>query len=152
MASSSNHDITVLNGLIETTLDSAYGYDEAARDARDPRFKTLFGRRAIERKQVTADLQNEVRRLGVAPERDGTILGRAHRVFLNLKSAIGGSDQGVVTEVEAGEDHIKAKYEMALADADLSAPARDLVQHAYRSVKAGHDEMSDLKHALERAS
>ena len=75
MASSSNHDITVLNGLIETTLDSAHGYDEAAKDARTPGFKTLFGRRAIERKQVTLELQNEVRRLGVTPEQDGTILG-----------------------------------------------------------------------------
>ncbi|HEV2675012.1 MAG TPA: PA2169 family four-helix-bundle protein [Aliidongia sp.] len=152
MATSTDHDITILNGLIETTLDSAHGYDEAAKDARNPQFKTLFGKRAIERKQVTAELQGEVRRLGVTPEQDGTILGKAHRVFLNLKTAVGGSDQGVVNEVEAGEDHIKAKYEKALADTDLSAPVRDLILRAYRSVKSGHDEMRALKHALERAS
>jgi uncharacterized protein (TIGR02284 family) len=54
----------------------------------------------------------------------------------------------VVSEVEAGEDHIKAKYEKALKDTDLSAGTRSLVQEAYTSVKSGHDQMRDLKHAL----
>ena len=47
----------------------------------------------------------------MAPEDDGTILAAAHRMFLSLKSSLGGSDQGVVNEVERGEDRIKAKFE-----------------------------------------
>lgn len=146
---SNQHDIDVLNGLIEVTLDSAHGYDEATKDVKNPRFKTLFGARSIERKQVTAELQTEVRRLlGGKPEVSGTMMGKAHRTFLNLKSSLFGDDQTVVDAVESGEDRIKAKYERAFGDQELSAPVRDLVSRAYISVREGHDQMRDLKHHM----
>jgi uncharacterized protein (TIGR02284 family) len=149
---SNKHDIDVLNGLIEITLDSAHGYDEAVKDVKNPRFATMFGARAMERKQVTAELQTEVRRLlGGKPEQSGTTLGKMHRTFLSVKTALGGSDEGVVKEVEAGEDHIKAKYEKAMTDQELSAPVRDLIGRAYKSVREGHDQMRDLKHTLQAA-
>ena len=147
---STQHDLEILNGLIEVTLDSAHGYDDASRDTKNPHFKTLFGKRAIERKQVTAELQTEVRRLlGGKPAHAGTTAGKAHRVFMNLKAAITGSDAGIVNSVESAEDHIKAEYEKALVDDQLSRPALDLIQRAYVSVKAGHDQMRDLKHHME---
>jgi uncharacterized protein (TIGR02284 family) len=144
---SREHDLDTLNDLIAMTLDSAHGYDDAQKDAKNQHFKTLFGRRAIERKQVTAELQTEVRRLlGDRPAQSGTAAGKAHRVFMNLAHALTGSDEGVIKAVEAGEDRLKARYEEALADEELSAPVLDLVSRAFVSVKAGHDEMRDLKH------
>jgi uncharacterized protein (TIGR02284 family) len=147
---STQHDLETLNDLIAVTLDSAHSYEDASNDTKNPRFKTLFGARAIERKQVTAELQTEVRRqLGGKPAQSGTTAGKAHRVFMNLKASITGSDKGIVNSVEAAEDHIKAEYEKALADDQLSLPVLDLIDRAYRSVKAGHDEMRDLKHDME---
>src|SRR5579859_7529730 len=133
--SSTNHDIEVLNNLIAVTIDSAQGYDSARDDTKNPHFKTLFGKRAVERKQVTAELQTEVRRLlGGKPATGGTAAGKIHRTFMDLKSPITG-DEGIVKSVEAGEDHIKKEYEQALGDHELSSPVRDLVQRAYVSVK-----------------
>ena len=147
---STQHDLDILNNLIEVTLDSAHGYEDAAKDTRNPYFKTLFGKRAIERKQVTAELQTEVRRLlGGKPAHEGMTAGKAHRAFMNLKAAITGSDKGIVNSVESGEDHIKKEYDEALADQALSMPALDLVRRMYVSIKAGHDEMRDLKHHME---
>jgi len=57
-------------------------------------------------------------------------------------------DTAIVDEVERGEDHIKAKYEDAMKDNDVTAGTRSLINEAYVSVKAGHDQMRDLKHAL----
>ena len=148
---SREHDVETLNDLIALTLDSAHGYDDAEKDTNNRHFKTLFGRRAIERKQVTAELQTEVRRLlGDKPAQHGTTAGKAHRIFMNLKHAVTGSDEGVIKEVEAGEDRLKARYEEAMADEGLSAPVYDLVRRAFVSVKAGHDEMRDLKHHVAR--
>jgi uncharacterized protein (TIGR02284 family) len=147
---STQHDLDILNNLIEVTLDSAHGYEDAAKDTRNPYFKTLFGKRAIERKQVTSELQTEVRRLlGGKPAQAGTTAGKAHRMFMNLKAAVTGSDKGIVNSVEAGEDHIKKEYDEALADQALSMPALDLVRRMYVSIKTGHDEMRDLKHHME---
>ncbi len=145
-----NHDIRTLNGLIATTLDSVDGYQEAAKDAESSRFGTIFTTRAGERRAVAQALQAEVLRLGGNPEDDGTALAGAHRVFLNLKSAVTGSDdKAIVDEVERGEDHIKAKFEDALADNDLSPATKTAIQTAFTSVRQGHDQMRDLKHSME---
>ena len=147
----SSHDISTLNGLIATTLDSVDGYAEAVKDTENAGFVTLFNSLAGERRQLVSRLQQEVTSLGGEPEDDGTILAGAHRVFLNLKSVVTGhDDKAIINEVEAGEDHIKAKYEDALKDRDLSPAVQTLIASAYDSVKAGHDEIRDIKHSMER--
>ncbi len=144
-----NYDIRTLNGLIATTFDSVDGYRTAATDADNHRFVAMFRARAAEREQVVQKLRAEVTRLGGTPEEDGTMLASVHRGFLNLKAAITGNDDAaIVSTVEDGEDHIKAKYEAAMADRDVSAPVQSAIQAAYQSVRAGHDEMRDLKHSL----
>lgn len=139
------HDIDVLNTLIETTLDSADGYRQAAGNAKQAAYKDVFIRWAEDRSRVVTQLQGQVRRLGGTPEDDGSILAAGHRMFLKLRDSVTGSDESVIDEVERGEDFIKAKYENALEDGELSAEVRSAVEHAYASVKTGHDQARDLK-------
>ena len=148
MSTLNDRHITVLNGLIEAALDSAQGYSDAAKSATSPRFKTLFERRAMTRRQLTAELQSEVRGLGGTPEDEVTIMASAHRMFVNLKNALAGSEQGIVDEVEAGEDHIKARFEAALQREQFSAPVKDVVSRLYAGIKADHDQMRDIKRDL----
>lgn len=143
-----DRQITILNGLIETTLDSAYGYREAAGDARDLAFKSLFESRWLQRKELTADLQSEVLGLGGTPDEDGATLAATQRMFFGLRNTMAGSDQSIIDEVEAGEDHVKAKLEAALAGDELPSSAKGVVSRVYASVKADHDQMRDLKHSL----
>jgi uncharacterized protein (TIGR02284 family) len=146
-----DHDISTLNSLIATTLDSVDGYTEAAKDIENARYGTMFTERATERSKVASDLQAEVRRLGGNPEDDGTVLAGAHRMFLDLKSAVTGKDdKAIINEVERGEDHIKAKFDDALKDGEVSPATRTAIENANRSVQQGHDQMRDLKHSLER--
>lgn len=145
-----SHDIRTLNGLIATTIDSVDGYRTSAQDVTNPRFAELFTARASERSSVAEQLRAEVRKLGGNPEDDGTILAAGHRAFVDLKAAVTGRDDlAIVTEVERGEDHIKAKFESALKDDTLSPGCRGLVETAFGSVKRGHDEMRNLKHSLD---
>jgi len=146
----SSHDISVLNSLISTTLDSVDGYREAAVDARNSRFASMFTQRAQERRAVVTDLQAQVRMLGGNPENDGTTLAGAHRMFLDLKAKVTGhDDQSIISEVERGEDYLKTKYDSALADTYLSPATMVVVQTAYQSVREGHDQMSALKHGMD---
>ena len=149
MSSPNHHDIHVLNSLIETTIDSADGYREAAKETDKDSFGTLFEARSFERQQVASDLQGAVRTLGGDPEDDGTILAKAHRAFLDVKHALLRDEQAVVNSVENGEDFIKGKFEVALEDSDVSATTRETIRRAYTTVKDGHDQMRDLKHSLE---
>ncbi|TCS13661.1 PA2169 family four-helix-bundle protein [Caulobacter sp. BK020] len=140
--------IKLVNSLVETTIDSADGYAEAAKDAEGARYKTLFEQRAQERRTIASELQDEVRRLGGEAKDDGTILAAAHRAFLNLKDAVTKGDEAVVNEVESGEDYIKAKFEKALQDTDVEPQTRAAIERAWTSVKSGHDQMRDIKHML----
>ena len=144
-----DHDLRVVNSLIETTIDSVDGYREAAKETQNQTLRTLFDRRAGERQTSVAALQAYVVSQGGKPEDDGTVLAKAHRVFVDLRSAMSKGDEAVVKEVERGEDHIKHKYEDAVKDVELTPSARDVIDKAYASVKQGHDEMSRLKHGFE---
>ncbi len=149
----SNTDLTTLNGLIKTTIDSVNGYQESAQAVETERVRTMFTELAQDRQKVVPQLQAEVARLGGNPEDDGSATAAAHRTWVDLKSAVTGrDDKSIINEVERGEDHIKHKYESALEDRDLSSEARNVIQQAYASVKRGHDRVRDLKHALEGAS
>ncbi len=146
----SNTDIATLNSLISTALDSADGYTEAAKETENTQFADTFIARANERRSVVTQLQGEVRRLGGNPEDDGTVLASMHRTFLDLKAAVTGrDDKAIVNEVERGEDHILHKFQDALKDEKLSPETRDAIQNAFTSVRTGHDQMRDLKHAME---
>ena len=142
------NDIDVLNSLIETVIDSADGYTHAIKETETSRFSEIFARRGAERHALTRQLQMHVRNLGGTPEDDGTMLASAHRVFINLRHAIAGGDVAVIDEVEAGEDHIKAKFEDAMEDRDVSPATQAIIAEAYVAVKEGHDEIRDLKHAV----
>jgi uncharacterized protein (TIGR02284 family) len=144
-----NHDIRVLNDLIETTIDSADGYAEAARETASTRFGLTFQERANERRQLAARLQQQVQALGGEPESGGSVLASAHRLFTNLRRSLH-DETAVIDEVERGEDHIKHQFEDALEDTGVSQPTRMLIADTYRSVRSGHDQMRDLKQAVHR--
>lgn len=149
----SQHDISVLNSLTKTTLDSVKGFRDASEDVNSSRYGQIFAGFAQERSAVATQLQQEVTRLGGTPETETSLLAAAHRGFMNLKDALMGSDdKAIVDEVERGEDHIKAKFEAALRDEGLMDTTRRVIETAYGSVKAGHDRARDLKHGLAASS
>ncbi len=149
MSTAHEHAVKVLNSLIETTLDSANGYKEAAHSSEDSQYKTMFSERSLKRMKITGELQQEVRTFGGEPEDDQSVLGKAHNLFVDLKAAVMGHDEkAIINEVERGEDFIKAKYEKALADEELPATVRDVVTRAFADIKADHDVMSALKKSL----
>lgn len=142
-------DTVTLNTLIGTLIDSVNGYQKAATDTDNSRYAEMFNARAQERQQAVTHLQAAVARMGGNPEDDGTTAGAIHRGWINLKEAVlGRDDEAIVNSVESGEDYLKGKFEAALKNVDLPADARAAVEEAWTSVKAGHDQMSQLKHAL----
>lgn len=143
-------EVDTLNNLIKTTIDSVDGYRSAAEDAENGTYRSIFFDRANERSAVADRLQAYVRELGGEPNTDGSVAAGAHRAFMDLKSAVTGKDDtAVVAEVERGEDLIKHKFEEAMSDSDLSPETRSVIDSCYKSVKEGHDQMSELKHRLQ---
>jgi len=146
----SNDQTMILKTLTSTLNDSVNGYRDAADNAEGSQFQQIFRDNASERERVAGELAGEVRRLGGTPDEDGTIMGKTHQAFLDLKAAVTGrDDKAIINEVERGEDYLKAKFETALADDKLTPESREIVERAYQSVRKGHDQISQLKHGLE---
>jgi uncharacterized protein (TIGR02284 family) len=150
---SNSAEITTLNTLIATTIDSVTGYEDSAKNTDNERFREIFRSRADQRQQVVEQLRSEVRRLGGDPEESGSFLGKTHQRFEDLKAAVTGrDDQAIINEVERGEDYLKEKFETALNSGELNGECRAAVEQAYQSVRQGHDQISQLKHGMDASA
>src|SRR5581483_100210 len=92
MHTDSDRAVKVLNDLIETTLDSAHGYEQAAETVKDSQLKTMFTERSRKRMEMGRELQAEVRTFGGEPETDQSLVGKMHNKFVDLKAAVTGGD------------------------------------------------------------
>ncbi len=142
-------DLATLKTLTSTMNDSINGFRHSAEHVESQEFRQMFTQFATQREEAAAELKAAVRQQGGNPDEDGSTLGSLHQTWVDLKSAITGrDDKAIINEVERGEDYLKEKFEGALRHTDLPAEARTAVQQAWTSVRAGHDEMSQLKHAI----
>ena len=147
--------ISVLNDLIETSIDGEKGFHTAAEDIKNPEIKAYLLSRSSECKTAVAELQAEVRTLGGDPADSSTVAGGAHRLWVELKAALTGkSDEAVLNEVETGEDHALKAYKEASQKAtekNLPVSVTSLIQRQLQGVQANHDKVKALRDTV-RAS
>ena len=98
---------------------------------------------------MAEELSLTVRALGGDPAADGSLLAKAQRAFMDMKHALLRDEATVVGAVEGVEDTVKARFEKALDDSQISATTRETIRRAFASVRDGHDQMRDLKHSLD---
>ncbi|HYC75833.1 PA2169 family four-helix-bundle protein [Brevundimonas sp.] len=146
---SQHHAVKVLNSLIETTLDSANGYRDAAEGAESPPIRSLLSRKASTREELSRRLQSEVRSFGGEPETDQSAMGKAHNVFTELKGKImGRDDESVLAEVDRGESFIEEKFEAASRDPELPDHVRRLIESECAAIRTDHEEMKRMKSGM----
>ena len=148
MPSEEKHDVGTLNSLLATVVDSIDGFEQATKSVDSSSYKALFIEVISDRRKLQSEIETAIRGAGGTPDDEGTMLASAHRVLMRLRDMISKGDIAVVDEAERGEDHIKAKFEKARGDAELSPNVRQFVASAATRVKAGHDKIRDLKHSL----
>jgi len=148
--------ISVLNDLIETSIDGEKGFHTAAEDAKNPEIKAYLLSRSSECKAAVAELQAEVHALGGDPETSSSAAGGVHRLWVELKSALSGkTDEAVLDEVESGEDHaLKAYKEAAQKAVDKNLPVNvtSLIQRQLAGTQANHDKVKALRDSVRRVS
>jgi uncharacterized protein (TIGR02284 family) len=139
--------IGTLNELIETCRDGQEGFKQAAEGVSSEQLKSVFSKYSQERAGYVADLQNLVRTLGGDPEESGSTAGALHRGWINIKSAVTGSDDAaILNECERGEDSAKDIYKKAQKE-DLPGYIRDIVEAQFSGVLAAHDHIRTLRDA-----
>ena len=136
---------SVMNDLVETSMDGEQGFRRAAEDTKNPELRTVFLARAEDCSRAVADLRQVISRLGGKPQEHGSIAGAVHRGWVNVKAAAAGrTDLAILEECERGEDVAKARYRKAL-EAQLPEDIRTIVQKQYAGVERNHDQIRDMR-------
>ncbi len=103
------------------------------------------------REPVRANARKKLsHRLGGDPTQTGSVAATLHRGWINIKSAVTGEDENaVIAECERGEDSAVANYKDALADGNLPADIRSIVERQSAQIKEAHDRIRNLERATE---
>lgn len=147
-----NTDISKLDDLIVTTIDSIRGYEHSAKHAESMTYTGFFTEMAAERRAVVDALSDRSRALGGTPADYGSAAATIHRRVEDLRLALGGGDQAILSEIERGEDYLKEEFNRAASDDNVSPETQALIRTCCTSVQRGHDRAKQLKEALAAAS
>lgn len=101
-----------LNDLLEKTYDAELGYKNAKENTDVPRLKTFFGARSQQRFQYAESLKQLITKLGGTPIKEGSLVGKAHRAWIDFKSALAlSNEEAVLEECERGEEASLKAYD-----------------------------------------
>ncbi|EWY37434.1 hypothetical protein N825_17645 [Skermanella stibiiresistens SB22] len=144
--------VDTLNDLIQITEDSHEGYRKSAEDAQEPDLKTLFNDLSAQRGAMVRDLQKHVAEQGGAPEASGTIMGGAHRFFVDLKSSVMGRDRNaIIEEIQRGETEAVRRFEQAL-DKDLPTHLASVISQHLARFHADRERLASVNPGARQAS
>ena len=141
-----NDDVeSVLNDLIETSIDGEKGFLKAAKDAHDAELKSLFTDGAHRCREGAVELQSQLQSQGLRPDTSGSAAGALHRGWISVREVLASrDDKAILEECERGEDFAKAAYKKALGK-DLPSDIRAIIERQYQGVTANHDRVRDLR-------
>jgi uncharacterized protein (TIGR02284 family) len=105
-----------------------------------------FNRLSYQRAQFASELAGEVRRLGGEASESGSVSGAFHRGWMNLKSALTGGDETLISECEWAEDSALHNYEHVLKQ-NLPPNVLPVVKHQYTQIKDTHNRLHELEKA-----
>ena len=144
MALHTDEIVSTLNNLIETCRDGEKGFKAAAEHVGDPHLRILFTDYSRQRAQLAEELQFEIRRLGAEPAESGSLAGKLHQGWIDLKGSITGHDDAeILSECERGEDAAVEQYHEAVQK-DLPEAIAQIVRRQAGAVQAAHDRISEL--------
>ncbi|HEY6332613.1 MAG TPA: PA2169 family four-helix-bundle protein [Blastocatellia bacterium] len=141
-----------LNDLIQTCIDSAQGFTEAANNVKSPELHSLFTKIADDRSGFAGELKREVLAIGGDPETSGSAGAAVHRAWMGIVGTLTGkNDHSILAEAERGEDSAVSAYKKALAE-PMPSSVRNLVDRQFRIVIETHDRIKQMRDAKTTAT
>jgi len=136
---------------VETVMDSVAGYEHIASHTHGFGWYSYCEMHALERQRLATALRRAIEAHGGHAELHGTLLGSAHRLFLDLKAALLNGEQSAVDELLRGERFLADHIRKAHRDAGTLPPdIEDIIATLYRNVQSSIGELAALRKRIER--
>ena len=135
-----------LNELLEKNYDAEAGYKNAAEKVKNASLKNYLLSRAQDRYDFGHELKSELKSFGQEPDKGTSIAGDAHRLWMDLKTALSSDkDEAVLEEAIRGENAALAEYNEILEENDLPEETKTIVANQRNSVKNALKEAKALE-------
>lgn len=126
-----------LTTLFTRLIDSRDGYREALQKIDSPFLASLLRDFTEWREREIAELRVFLRQKGIDVDDEGSLLASAHRVFLDLKDRVTGSDdRAAVDEIVRGEEYLLDEFDQAITEASGSDPEYRFLVREHGKVEA----------------
>lgn len=121
--------IKELNDLHELLADGRMGYHEASEKAKRPQVAELLQRLSKQRKTMQEELAAEIQRFRRDDRlKDGTAKGVLHQAWMDIRAALGKSDDAnMLRECEHGEVYLLKRYDAIIDNPHIDASTKQLL-------------------------
>ncbi len=135
--------------VIEVLHDGARGFKSLSEHLKETRLKTFFAEEGLHRGSMATELEATLSTvIGKSVSEGGTASGAIHRVWGEVKGAMGGSDHTLLETAEQGEDVAKRAYEAALKVDDLPTGIRTVLLQQQQHILASHDKVKAMRDSV----
>lgn len=109
-----------LNDLLENNYDAEKTFSKAEKKVKNDRLKDFFRQKAQERKIFIKELREEIAGYGQIPDEGGSVSGKVHRTWTDMKTALSGNDEKTLLEESLkGEKAALEDYKEITRETDL---------------------------------
>ncbi|PHR90931.1 MAG: hypothetical protein COA80_15235 [Leeuwenhoekiella sp.] len=135
-----------LNELLEKNYDAEAGYKKAAERVKNAALKSYLLSRAQDRYDFGHELKAELKGFGQEPDKGTSLAGDAHRLWMDLKTALSSDkDEAVLEEAIRGEKAALEEYNEIIEDTDLPTSTATILATQRNSVKTALNEAKALE-------
>lgn len=147
-----NETADKLNELLEKNYDAERGYANAAEATEHVELKRWLGEQGKRRTKFAAEISGEIKNLGIEPETDGSVKGDLHREWMNLKAALGDTEEAVLEECIRGEKASVEQYNEVLEEEKehLAPTTTEILRRHRDEIKAMLNEVKSLEDIADR--
>ncbi len=135
-----------LNTLLEKTYDAEKGFKTASENVKNTALKNYFKQKANERYQFGHELKTEIKSYGQEVDKGGSLTGKAHRTWMDIKSFINiDNEESMLEEAIRGEKATIEDYSKVLEETRLPSSTLDLLTKQKHQISHGLNTISTLE-------
>lgn len=128
--------VNILQELLQKNYDAEAGYKQIMQKADDKILKNWLQVKAKQRSQFANELDGLIRNLNGTPVVDGSLLGSAHRAWIDVKTTLSSNtDEAILEECIRGEKASVNEYEKQLEKVSNYSDINNLIYNQLVSVK-----------------
>lgn len=137
--------IDKLNTLLTRNYDAEKGYEKAAEDVKDVDLRRLFKVYADQRYHFGHDIKGEIKNLGGELDKGDSVKAKAHRTWMDLKSAVSSDDnEAILEECIKGEKAAIDDYRETLNE-DLPDTTRKILNEHTAKIEESVYQIQELE-------